>query len=151
MTDNIFKKFIPIIDKEKELNLPLHLRGSYKKMYVPNVIEKKKRNHYNKKEWCNVYHYVSQRTLKETYDLEFNLPLCVDKKYFRTDQFYKVCDLSKKDKLFDYYKILKQDLKDKNEIAIEKRRSRYSKDMYLSKNSSFKKHTNPNGYTCDFS
>jgi len=149
MGENIFKKHTPIINKEE--NLPLKLRGSYKKVYVPTVIEKKKRNHFNKKEWCNVYHYVSPKTLRETYNIEFNLPLVVDKKYFRTDQFYKCCNLSTKDKLFDYYKILKQDLKDKEEVAIEKRRSRYSKDLYIRKNTTIQYHTRPEGYICDFS
>ena len=151
MSENIFKKVMPKIDKTKEENLPLKLRGSYKRMYVPNVIEQKKRNHYNKKEWVNIYHYVNPKTLRENYDIEFNLPLVVDKKYFRVDQFYKVCDLSSKDKLFDYYKVLKQDLKDKEEIAIEKRRSRFSKDLYIRKNSGVKKHTRPEGYICNFS
>ena len=148
---NVLKTSAPVINKLNEENLPLKLRGSYKKMYVPNVVNKNKRNHYDKKEWCNVYHYVSPRTLKETYDIEFNLPICVDKKYFKIDQFYKVCHLSKADKAFDYYKILKQDVKNKEEIGIEKRRARYSKNMYLRKNAGVLLKKRPDGYVCDFS
>ena len=153
MSKNLFNKAMETDDEKMkgEKNLPLRLRGSYKRCYVPKIIEKEKRNHYEKKEWVNIYHYISPKSLKQNYEIEFNLPLITDKKFIRIDQMYKDCALSKKSKIYDYYKILKQDLKNKGNIAIEKRRSRFSKNIYLDKNQGVKFHTRPEGYVPDFS
>lgn len=122
-----------ILKTHNEKSLPIKLKGSYRKVYVPTCIQNKKRNHYEKKEWVNVYFYIDPATLKEKYSIEFNLPIVVDKKYHRKETLYKVCDLSKKDKLFDYYRILKSDLKDKGSIAIERRRNRYNNNLHMHK------------------
>ena len=88
-----------------------------KEIYVPRIIEENKRKHTNPKEWINMYYYIDKKRTKA----KINKNIVTSKTPIRKNNFYKITSLSKKDAVFDYYKILKPEFqtdKTLNEIAV---------------------------------
>jgi len=107
----------------------------YKKIFVPTNILKKNKNKYNKTEWLHVYTYIDKRTLRERYDIEYNTPICVNSKYIKRDTLYKDSSLSNKSEIYDYYKILKDEIsKNHEEIGIVKKRIRFKNNIHMAEN-----------------
>ena len=78
----------------------------YINLRVPLKINSKlKRNHFEKKGWSNVYYYVNRT--RQKFNIKVVIHDVIMGDCYRHDTFYKDSALSKKNELWDYYKILK--------------------------------------------
>lgn len=103
--------------------------------YLPKSVEARvnRSRQENPRDWVNIYMYNDNRkrmTYGEDFTVEENEPLLLDGgQSYNKKTLYKDSMLSKKDDLFDYYKILKTDKKKKNYIKKRKKATNKSKAL----------------------
>lgn len=95
-----------------KFNISLYNKKMWKQLYVVRPDKVSYRRPKNKAEWLNVYYYTNKRARA----------LIHSSNYFRKNSLYYLTQMSRRDKLFDYYKILKPVYNDHNEVAVYKRK-----------------------------
>lgn len=100
--------------------------------YLPKSVESRvnRSRQENPRDWVNIYMYNDNRkrmVYGQDFEVEENPVLLDGGQSYNKKTLYKDSMLSKKDDLFDYYKILKTDKKKKNYIKKRKKATNKSK------------------------
>tara|TARA_R100000231_G_scaffold37543_2_gene32931 strand:- start:4494 stop:4847 length:354 start_codon:yes stop_codon:yes gene_type:complete len=107
------------------------------KYYLDDKTKIYNRRHNEGQDWLNVYYFVDRHNRRF---IKYN-------KYFRKNSLYFISERSKNDKLFNYYKIVKPNLKDIDDIALPVRKNNIVK--VYNPISKIKKNKNPLFLTFD--
>ena len=83
--------------------------GKYRKIYIPNtLVGKEEKKRHKPRNWKHVYFFANKKNGFETPVVEFWKPTEI--KSFNSKTLYKCAELSLGDEIFDYYKIMKNNL-----------------------------------------
>jgi hypothetical protein len=92
-------------------------------IFVPreNLIKYRSAKHHKKKGWSKLYYYRNKKRCPITKkNLEHNFVDLYSIREFRTDTFYKDINASKKDNIWDTYKVIKPHLAKDKDIYVPK-------------------------------
>ncbi len=108
-----------------------------KVLKIPVDIENKiSRRRHDKDNWTNIYYYVDKKRVKNKNKvIEYDI---INGACYKSDTFYKVTSISKKDDLFDYYKILKPENREPVIVKETNKRSKLYKKHNKKHNSGIK-------------